>query len=128
MYSGFNRGRRIEQHRNLGEIGVGIGADDAWQAARIARLGAKYDCCRPRLAELRQISGLREERDIRGPSGLQCRDLMDAHVRVANQLPAELPDDIAELERFALGQSYLPAPQCRGAMYRTMRCNSCSAA
>ena len=41
---GFNRGRRIEQRRNLGEIGVGIGADDARQAARIARLGAEYDC------------------------------------------------------------------------------------
>ena len=55
----------IQQSRSFGEIGIRIGADDARNAGRIARIGRKYHRSRVAPGELRKVTRLDEKGNIR---------------------------------------------------------------
>src|SRR5487761_2653207 len=92
----FGYHRRIEQGGDLGEIQIGIVADDARQLRKAAVRLAEDHRAGARSGQLFSVFAVAEKTDMLRRGTLQRPNLADRRLRVADYLPTEAFDDLGQ--------------------------------
>src|ERR1035437_3204908 len=88
--------RRVEQRRDLGEIKVGIIANDARQLGKAAIGSAQNDCASAGTGELLAVFSVGEKADVACAGTLKRRNLAYGRLRVAEDFTTKAFDDLGQ--------------------------------
>jgi len=89
MYPGLHSALRVEQGRYFRKVGVGVGANNAWQAGRSARSFSNDHGIGPRTLQLGEIALVGEKGDVARGRRFQRRDAAYLDRVIARDFAAE---------------------------------------